>query len=474
MNKSLAVEPTTPGNDSSTAFDAALIAKHQRAGPRYTSYPTADRFVDDFDLEALRRRLVAREGNASAGPWSIYVHLPFCASVCYYCGCNRIVSANTSRATDYVNYLEREIALHGKQLGEERSVRQMHWGGGTPTFVPYSDMARLMACLRGEFDFLPRAELAIEIDPRTVDADGVHRLARLGFNRVSLGVQDFDHDVQVAVNRVQSEAQTLAVLQAARDTGFRSINVDLIYGLPRQTSAGFERTLDKVIRANPDRIALYSYAHLPELFKMQRQIDPAGLPAAETKLEILGLAIDRLTQAGYLYIGIDHFARPDDELAVALRESRLQRNFQGYSTNRDCDLLAFGISAIGAVGTSYYQNHRELAGYYAAIDGGSLPIARGIELAPDDLLRKAVIQALMCRFVVDIAAIEADHGIVFDRYFEDELTELEAFAAGGLATVGKESITVTPTGRFLVRNVCMVFDRYLREAKTRARYSKSI
>jgi oxygen-independent coproporphyrinogen-3 oxidase len=335
-------------------------------------------------------------------------------------------------------------------------------------------MARLMSSLRWEFNVLPGAELAIEIDPRTLDAAGVARLAGLGFNRLSLGVQDFDHDVQVAVNRVQSEAQTVTVMEAARDAGFRSINVDLIYGLPRQTPAGFERTLDKVIRASPDRIALYSYAHLPELFKAQRQIDEAQLPSPVSKLEILGLAIDRLTQAGYLYIGMDHFARPDDELAIAQREGRLQRNFQGYSPNADCDLLAFGVSGIGQVGASYYQNHRDLAGYYDAIDRGALPIKRGMALGADDTLRRAVIQALMCRFAVDIESIETDHSIDFGRYFRDELIELEELAGDGLVTLEPDRITVTPQGRLLVRSICMVFDRYLREAKGRARYSKVI
>jgi oxygen-independent coproporphyrinogen-3 oxidase len=467
---------SVPATDryQSIAFDPALIAKHQRSGPRYTSYPTADRLVEGFGIEAFQRHLEERQSDPGAGPWSLYVHLPFCATVCYYCGCNRIVTANTRRASDYVDYLVREIAMHGQQLGDERTVRQMHWGGGTPTFVPYDDMVRLMSSLRWEFDVVPGAELAIEIDPRTLDAAGVARLAGLGFNRLSLGVQDFDHDVQVAVNRVQSEAQTVTVMEAARDAGFRSINVDLIYGLPRQTPAGFERTLDKVIRASPDRIALYSYAHLPELFKAQRQIDEAQLPSSVSKLEILGLAIDRLTQAGYLYIGMDHFARPDDELAIAQREGRLQRNFQGYSPNADCDLLAFGVSGIGQVGASYYQNHRDLAGYYDAIDRGALPIKRGMALGADDTLRRAVIQALMCRFAVDIESIETDHSIDFGRYFRDELIELEELAGDGLVTLERDRITVTPQGRLLVRSICMVFDRYLREAKGRARYSKVI
>lgn len=460
--------------EARTAFDPALIAKHQRSGPRYTSYPTADRFVETFGPDSLRRHLAKRESDPGAGPWSVYVHLPFCSTVCYYCGCNRIVTANTSRAGPYVDYLVRELAMHTGQLGDERTLGQMHWGGGTPTFLPYGDMARLMGALRGELDFLPEAELAIEVDPRTVDAAGVAELARLGFNRVSLGVQDFDHDVQVAVNRVQSEAKTLAVMEAARDSGFRSINVDLIYGLPRQTPAGFERTLEKVIRAKPDRIALYSYAHLPELFKAQRQIVEAQLPSPEAKLAILGLAIDQLTRAGYLYIGMDHFARPEDELAVAQREGRLQRNFQGYSSGSARDLLAFGVSAIGSVGASYYQNQRDLPGYYEAIDCGKLPIKRGIELGPDDLLRRSVIRALMCEFALSKSAIGVAHGIDFERYFRDEMAALDELALDGLIDLDGDWIRVTPSGRLLVRNVCMVFDRHLHSTERRARYSKVI
>jgi oxygen-independent coproporphyrinogen-3 oxidase len=456
------------------AFDSALIAKHQRSGPRYTSYPTADRFAENVGADALRARLAKRERNPGAGPWSIYVHLPFCATVCYYCGCNRIVTANISRATAYVDYVVREIALYGDQLGEERTVRQMHWGGGTPTFLPFEDMTRLISALRAEFDFLPNAELAIELDPRRIDAAGVARLAHLGFNRMSLGVQDFDADVQAAVNRIQSEEQTLAVIQAARATGFRSVNVDLIYGLPRQTPDGFERTLDKVIRANPDRIALYSYAHLPGLFKAQRQIDEGELPSPGAKLEILGMAISRFTEAGYVYIGMDHFARPDDDLAIAQREGRLQRNFQGYSSYAGCDLLAFGVSGIGALDSLYYQNHRDLATYYHAIDRRELAIARGIELGLDDKLRRGLIQALMCRFEIIRHTVEAEYAIDFDRYFESELTELRSLAEDELVTLDAEGIHVTPRGRFLVRNVAMVFDRYLRDAQQRTRYSKVI
>jgi len=456
------------------AFDADLIAKYQRSGPRYTSYPTADRFTDAFGVASFRGYLERRARAADPGAWSLYVHLPFCATVCYYCGCNRIVTANKSRAVSYVDYLLREIALYGALLGEQRTVRQMHWGGGTPTFLASDDMARLLSALRSEFDFLARAELAIEVDPRTVDAAGVSRLARLRFNRMSLGVQDFDSDVQAAVNRIQSESQTLAVMRAARDEGFASLNVDLIYGLPRQTPERFDRTLDKVIGANPDRIALYSYAHLPELFKAQRQIDEGELPSAAAKLEILGRAIRCLTEAGYVHIGMDHFARPDDELAVAQREGRLQRNFQGYSTAAGSDLLAFGMSSIGAVGASYYQNHRDLAAYRNALDRNVLPIARGADLDIDDLLRRSVIHALMCRFALDMSAVEDQYAIDFDSYFEAELEQLETLARDGLIELGGGWIRVTPRGRLLVRNVAMVFDRGLRAGAKRARYSKVI
>ena len=456
------------------SFDPDLIARHQREGPRYTSYPTADRFLEAFNAESYGRQLARHRFETPARPWSLYVHLPFCATVCYYCGCNKIATRDTSRASDYVDYLLREVAMHADQLGDDRRLAQVHWGGGTPTFLPVEQMRRLMLGLRSQFDLLEHAEVAIEVDPRTVDAGGVEELASLGFNRMSIGVQDFDPDVQAAVNRIQSEAQTLAVMEAARDAGFRSINVDLIYGLPRQSSSSFERTLDQVIAAAPDRIALYSYAHLPQTFKPQRRINEAQLPSPEAKLQIFAVAIRRLTDAGFVYIGMDHFAKPDDELAVAQRQGRLQRNFQGYSTRADCDLIALGVSGIGAVGASYYQNQRQLADYYNAIDRGVLPIMRGLELTPDDLLRRAVIHSLMCHFALSTEAVETAHQISFEAYFRQELKELEQFASDGLVELRDGRIVVTPLGRFLVRNICMIFDRYLREREQRARYSKVI
>ena len=358
--------------------------------------------------------------------------------------------------------------------GLPRRPPHLHWGGGTPTFLPFQQMQRLMLALRSQFDLLEQAEVAIEVDPRTVDAQGVEQLASLGFNRMSIGVQDFDADVQAAVNRIQSEAQTLVVMEAARDAGFRSINVDLIYGLPRQSSSSFERTLDRVIAAAPDRIALYSYAHLPQTFKPQRRIDEAQLPSPQAKLQILSAAIRRLMDAGFVYIGMDHFAQPDDELAVAQRQGRLQRNFQGYSTRADCDLIALGVSGIGAVGASYYQNQRQLADYRNAIDGGVLPIMRGIELTSDDLLRRAVIHSLMCYFALNMDAVETDRRINFESYFRQELEELEQLARDGLVALRDRWIVVTSLGRFLVRNICMVFDRYLRERERRTRYSNVI
>jgi oxygen-independent coproporphyrinogen III oxidase len=456
------------------SFDPDLIARHHREGPRYTSYPTADRFVDAFNVESYGRQLAMRRLEARARPWSLYVHLPFCATVCYYCGCNKIATRDTSRASDYVDYLLREAAMHADQMGDDRRLAQVHWGGGTPTFLPFEQMRRLMLALRGQFDLLEQAEVAIEVDPRTVDARGVEQLASLGFNRMSIGVQDFDPDVQAAVNRIQSETQTLAVMEAAREAGFRSINADLIYGLPRQSPSSFERTLDRVIAAAPDRIALYSYAHLPQTFRPQRRIDEAQLPSPQAKLQILAAAIRRLTDAGFMYIGMDHFAKPDDELAVAQREGRLQRNFQGYSTRADCDLIALGVSGIGAVGASYYQNQRQLADYCNAIDRGILPIMRGFELTPDDLLRRAVIHNLMCHFALSMEAVETAHRIDFEPYFSQELKEMEQLARDGLVELRDRSIVVTSLGRFLVRNICMVFDRYLREREQRARYSKVI
>jgi oxygen-independent coproporphyrinogen-3 oxidase len=459
---------------SELVIDPVLIRSHDVAGPRYTSYPTADRFIEAFGELELSQWLAKRNIGGISQPLSLYVHLPFCESICYYCGCNKIVTRDHGRSAKYIKYLDKEMALLAPRLGEQPAIAQLHWGGGTPTFLPREEMRELIALIDARFRRAPDFECAIEVDPRHAPEGTMAFLAGLGFNRVSLGVQDFDPAVQKAVHRIQPEELTRRVVAESRAAGFRSVNFDLIYGLPKQTLDTFNATLDKTIALEPDRIALYSYAHLPTLFKPQRRIAEADLPSAETKLQILTLAIGRLTRAGYVYIGMDHFARPDDDLAVAQRRGRLQRNFQGYSTLPDSDLIGVGVSAIGKVGPTYYQNHKRLDDYTAALDAGHLPVARGLELTKDDLVRRAVIQALSCHFRLSIESIELAYLIEFGDYFARELADLARLQHEGLVDVSDEWITVTPRGRLLVRVVCMAFDRYLREAQARARYSKVI
>jgi oxygen-independent coproporphyrinogen-3 oxidase len=454
------------------AFDAQLIRRYDRAGPRYTSYPTALQFHTGFDEHAYRAA-VARTDRAR--PLSLYFHLPFCATVCYYCACNKIVTKNRARAAPYLASLKREIELQAALFGRERIVDQLHWGGGTPTFIGPAEMGELMQATRRHFHLRDddRGEYSIEIDPRELQPGTLGLLRELGFNRLSLGVQDFDPAVQRAVNRIQSPALTLAVLDSARELGFRSINLDLIYGLPRQTVESFARTLDQVIAANPDRLSVFNYAHLPEQFKTQRQIDAAQLPSPAMKLDILQHTIERLTRAGYVYIGMDHFAKPDDELAVAQRHRTLHRNFQGYSTRADCDLIGLGITSIGNVGDSYSQNERALEAYTAALAAGRLPVMRGITLDADDRLRRAAIAALICHWRVDIAGIERRLGICFGDYFAPELAALEPMQRDGLVHVDAGGIAVQPAGKLLIRSICMVFDKYLRQAGSQ-RFSKVI
>ena len=415
-----------------------------------------------------------RAATAGMAPLSIYCHLPFCESICYYCGCNKVVTRDKSRSAAYVHRLHQEIGLVASHLDRSAPVTQLHWGGGTPTFLPPNEMATLMDLLRATFTFESNAELSIEVDPRRIDRETVAFLHGLGFNRMSLGIQDFDPAVQRAINRLQTESETRAILDAGREYGFASLNVDLIYGLPLQTVEGFRATLDKVVTMAPDRIALYSYAHVPHLFKSQRGIDPAELPTAEVKLKTFALAVDVLGAAGYRYIGMDHFARPDDELALAQAAGRLHRNFQGYSTQPDCDLVAFGVSAIGKIGNVYVQNVRALEPYYERLAQGTLPTLRGYRLDADDLLRRDVISRLMCRFKLDFRDVETRYGICFAEYFAVELSALESLADDGIVAVDRDGIRVTPLGRFLVRVVAMVFDRHLREARERARYSRII
>ena len=458
---------------SELVIDPLLIRSHDVSGPRYTSYPTADRFVEAFGATALEHWLARRNIGGFRQPLSVYAHLPFCESICYYCGCNKVVTRDHSRSAKYIRYLERELALLAPHLAGRASIGQLHWGGGTPTFLAREEMSALMRALDERFERAPDFECAIEVDPRHAPEGTMAFLADLGFNRVSLGVQDFEPEVQRAVHRVQPAELTERVVREGRAAGFGSVNFDLIYGLPKQSLDSFNRTLDRVIELGPDRIALYSYAHLPTVFKPQRRIVNADLPSAETKLQILTLAIGRLTGAGYLYIGMDHFARPEDELAVAQRQGRLQRNFQGYSAHPESDLVGLGISAIGRIGPTYYQNAKRLDDYYAELEGGRLPVARGIELSPDDLVRRAVIQALACHSRVSLESIELAYLVDFKSYFAAELAELKGLQAEGLVDVTGDWITVTPRGRLLVRVICMVFDRYLREARART-YSKVI
>ena len=463
---------------SELVIDPLLIRKYDTSGPRYTSYPTADRFVDAFGEASFRHWLGCRNIGGIVQPLSVYVHLPFCRSLCLYCGCNKVVTRDNARSAQYIKYLAMELALVGGLLGSagsgERRICQLHWGGGTPTFLAREEMAELMRLLDRQFTRDADAEVSIEVDPRSAEPGRMAFLAGLGFNRLSVGVQDFDTAVQKAVNRVQSEEQTRSVIDEARAAGFRSVSLDLIYGLPRQTLDSFNATLDKVIAIDPDRIALYSYAHMPAAIKPQRSIVSSELPSAETKLQIMTLAIGRLTRAGYLYIGLDHFAKPADELALAQGQGRLQRNFQGYSTHPESDMLGFGVSAIGRLGPTHYQNLKRLDDYYAALDAGRIPVLRGIELSADDLLRRAVIQSLTCHFRVSIESIEIAHLIDFRSYFAAELDDLRALEADELVEVGPEWIAVTPRGRLLVRTVCMVFDRYLRQREQVAAYSKVI
>jgi len=453
------------------AFDEALVRKYDGVGPRYTSYPTADRFHDGFTAAHYVDALAAR--NISA-PLSLYVHVPFCNTVCYYCACNKVITKNHDHSAKYIRYVEKEIGIVGGLVEGSPPVIQLHWGGGTPTFLSHEEMGALMGALRRRFRFAPDAEVSIEVDPRKVDAATIAYLAELGFNRISVGIQDFDPAVQKAVNRIQSEAETRTVIDASRANGFVSVNADLIYGLPLQTVAGFAATLDKVIEASPDRIALYSYAHVPHMSKTQKQIEISQLPAPDTKLAILALAIEKLGAAGYVYIGMDHFAKPGDELAVAQRERKLHRNFQGYSTKPDCDLIAFGISAIGKIGPSYAQNVKTLDEYYARLDADTLPVLRGVDLNADDLIRRDTIQKLMCNFELDFAELSQAHGIPFAGMFAPEITALAPLAADGLVELSADRLRVTPRGRLLVRTVAMLFDRYLRESLQKGKYSRVI
>jgi oxygen-independent coproporphyrinogen-3 oxidase len=458
------------------AFDAGLVERYDGPGPRYTSYPTAVQFHEGYTVEDYRR--LARASNDAPGrrPLSLYVHIPFCHSLCYYCGCHKIVTRTPGVAGEYLDYVLREASLHAELYDAERPVVQLHFGGGTPTYLTAEEMESLVGGLGERFRLAidEEHEFSIEIDPRTTDARMLDTLARLGFNRLSMGIQDFDPRVQRAVNRVQPADETLALIDGARRAGFLSVSVDLIYGLPLQDLEGFRRTLETVVAARPDRLAVYNYAHLPRMFRAQRLIREDDLPSPATKLELLALTIDFLTGEGYEYIGMDHFALPEDDLSRARADGTLHRNFQGYSTYADHDLIGLGISSIGSLATSYHQNLKLRKDYYATLERGELPIFRGVELVADDVLRRAVIQRIMCQDGLQFAEIDARFGIDFRRDFAAELASLETMAEDGLVRVETNRISVTPKGRFLLRPIAMAFDAYLPGARREGRFSKVI
>ncbi len=453
-----------------------LLRRYDVAGPRYTSYPTADRFVEAFTADDYAQALTMRRGGAAAMnlPLSLYVHIPFCESLCYYCACNKIITKHHDRAAPYLRYLSREVDLHTAQIGLGQTVSQVHLGGGSPTFLSDDELRELMTMLRRNFTFAPGGEYSIEVDPRTIDASRLDTLAELGFNRLSFGVQDFDPAVQKAVHRVQPAEQVFALVAAARDRGFESINVDLIYGLPQQNPESFDRTLAQVNELRPDRIALYAYAHLPERFKPQRRIATVSLPSGAAKVSMLSRSLAAFMGAGYVYVGMDHFALPEDALAVAKRQGRLHRNFQGYSTQPDCDLIGLGVSSIGRIGATYSQNAKSMEEYCDLLDQGRFPVVRGLALSRDDLVRRAVIMALMCQGELQFESINLAYLVDFQNYFAKELEALSDLSDQGMVTVDSAGIQVTAQGWFFVRAVAMVFDRYLQTDRTRARFSKII
>jgi oxygen-independent coproporphyrinogen III oxidase len=469
---------TTDTLAEQTVITEELLRRHDVNGPRYTSYPTADRFVDAFGptdyAQALRQRAGGTGLIGGASPLSVYVHIPFCESLCYYCACNKVITKHHERAGEYIEALEQEIELHVAELGFGQSVSQLHFGGGSPTFLSDAELTRVMAMLRKAFRIAPDAETSIEVDPRTVNGVRLAHLASLGFNRLSFGVQDFDPAVQQAVHRVQSRESVAELISVARALGFESTNVDLIYGLPRQTPESLKRTIAQVAELRPERIALYAYAHLPQRFKPQRRIDATALPSAQDRVTMLSNAIAGFVGHGYQYIGMDHFALPGDSLAAAKRQGRLHRNFQGYSTQPDCDLVALGVSAIGRVGATYSQNAKTLPEYYDALRQGQFPIVRGLALTREDLLRRAVVMALMCQGRLDFESIELAHLLEFRTHFAAELEQLQALERSGLVTLEPNAVQVTPLGWYFIRSVAMVFDKHLQADRVRERYSRVI
>ena len=461
--------------DNKIVFNKDLIRRYDTFGPRYTSYPTAVQFTADYDDEDYRRWVKDSNEDPIPSPLSLYLHIPFCDTICYYCGCSKVITKDKTKAAPYIKLLKQEIKLQGALFAKDRKVTQIHWGGGTPTFLSDEEIKEIIDCIRENFNVVDDSEVefGIEVDPRTVDQQRLKSLSEMGFNRISFGVQDFDPAVQEAVNRVQSTDEIKQHIDDARNFGFKSINIDLMYGLPKQTVQSFTETLDTTIKLNPDRLAVYNYAHLPEMFKPQRRINEDELPSAEEKLNILQLCIDKLQDAGYVYIGMDHFAKKTDDLVTAQKEGSLQRNFQGYSTHADCDMIAMGITAISQVGDNYGQNVRTIEEYENYLKQNRIPVFRGIELEADDVLRREVINQLMCNNSLDIEQLERRWRIDFKSYFKSSLEGLQQMADDGLLKISNTKLTITVTGRLLARSICMQFDRYLQEQSNK-RFSKVI
>ena len=460
-------------------FDTELLKRYHRPGPRYTSYPTAPQFTAAVGETQLREQARRSNEKAIPRPISLYLHIPYCLSPCFYCGCNRLITRDEDKGEIYRRHLQREVTLAATLFDRNRKVVQLHLGGGTPNFLRPTQIAELVGTVKSHFGLSEDVarDFSIELDPRFLQPGDIGDLARIGFNRASFGVQDFAPDVQRAINRVQSVEQTLNAIAACRENGFRSVNVDLIYGLPRQTPAGFGNTLDTLIAVRPDRFAIYGYAHMPQLFKPQRQIQSTELPDARGKLQLLELAIERLGAAGYHYIGMDHFALPQDDLSQAQDNGELHRNFMGYTTHAECDLVGLGVSAISHVGASFSQNFRELRDWETAIEADRLPVWRGLELDFDDEVRADVIQRLMCLGKVDMAAVERRYGIDFASYFPEALDRLQPLVTDGLATIVGDYICATPRGRLLLRVIAMCFDRYLQSpeaTQARQHFSKVV
>ena len=457
-------------------FNKELISRYDKAGPRYTSYPTAVQFHDGFATEQYVEIAQATNEDPVPRPLSLYFHLPFCSTVCYYCACNKIITNNRKHADPYLQSLHKEIKLQGNIFDRDRTVEQLHWGGGTPTFIDHGQMTQLMQNTREHFSLHDddEGEYSIELDPREANEETIALLRSLGFNRLSLGIQDFNPEVQKAVNRIQSKQQTLAIIDAARKEGFKSVSVDLIYGLPKQTVESFKNTLSEVIQMDPDRLSVFNYAHMPDRFKTQRQINAEELPGPDEKLEILNQIIHDLTEADYIYIGMDHFAKPDDDLTLAQQQGNLTRNFQGYSTHGNCDIIGMGITAISKIGDCYSQNVHPIETYTEIIKAGNIPVNRGIKLDRDDLLRRDVITELICHLELQYSDIEKKHRIVFNDYFYNEIQTLKAMQEDNLLTINPDSIKISPEGRLLVRNICCNFDKYMRQSQNEQVFSRVI